>query len=345
MPGSVTDPKFPYIHLGSSIRAEWVVKVNGESVEPEEGATFDLTDLSPDDGIQISFSVRIETAKVMSSLDEDESVDEVAEMHVIVKPEGNEAARLRCAITADEGPEVEGGELVWSGDWAIVRRELAGNVCLSPSLTRKVPGRNQGLARFPGEELAGAENQLSLRVAEGPAPSGESLEVVWMSFSKDLNVEEFKDAVWSLADLDAGNDPPILRLNKDIEDLQSLLEGSSKRGYRAKRKEVLNSLIASHVWAELASLVLNDLAMADEEAVDGGLLDEDDWRFRLLADLASASESGYSEMSEREAVAALVEQCKQERGIAGVADRIDAWAQKSKGLGDKLSKMAEAGDL
>jgi hypothetical protein len=250
----------------------------------EEGnAKLVKTESPPDTEVNIEFELRVQPPLLEDYIPEGESVENDYRMVVLISAHGLKAARLRNCEPV-ELAESSGGELVFRGVWSSTRSDISGDLLFQPSLVRRYKGSDPAFSQFPGEEMAGSDDSLTLSITEPQPVAGGDIDIRWIDFP-----EKRPDDVGRAWVLDAkgSSDTPRLLLDSSINGFRTTLANEATRGDTARRRDLLMAMIASEVWTSLATSALTALTNQSGSSGEEAEFQDDDWRQRLLMDVAS----------------------------------------------------------
>lgn len=148
---------------------------------------------------------------------------------------------------------------------------------------------NDGLAHREGARL-GWSDSWSLWLDERPQFAGDTLPIEWVSFQENGLSKDHPAAFFAL-DFPAGSTPKLL-LNKDIDDLVTVLQNNATHGSNARARDAAASLIVHQVWTsllyEVADHVRDVIRAVPEARGDLSLLSAElpHWAARVLSDWA-----------------------------------------------------------
>jgi len=117
---------------------------------------------------------------------------------------------------------------------------------------------------------------ISLSLREIAQPPGGALDVRWEDFSGSSHPRR-RARPGRIFYLEPTAEPPILWLNKGVDDLAAVLESKGTRGPRARTRDLIHQVIALPVWYALVHHA--SAAVTAGEDVEG-------WRRGLLAQIA-----------------------------------------------------------
>jgi len=284
--GNRADVAFGHPHAGAALDAQWRVRLSeqGEWSEWAEGSpAIDATWVQSDAIISIECRVALDPPDFDGTIGDDEELLEAAAVRVLFQSDGSRSARVTSSVMAEP---INGGESELVAKWSATRADLAGNLVFRPVMVRRTLGADQGLAAYPGEELADSPDALTLILASADKTVGSDIEIGWASF-EDKYPDDL-DKPWKL--MLNGAETPRLILDKDIEGLSEVLNSQQKQGLTAERRDSLTMAIAEPVWSALVISALADsvkgLQLSESEPVPVEAA-ADDWRYRAIAEASA----------------------------------------------------------
>ena len=324
---------FYYPHAGPAITAQWR---DGSSDAPKdavwlsEDAQINKTMSSAGTKLLVDVRLEIDREAVEGVIESGEDLAASTELRILVSSDGTQSARRRESFVAVPDPDDESGTQ-FIGSWELERSKLGGNLAFEPSLVRLTKGSDPALASFPGEELANSDGMLTLIVKERDSEVGGDIDVTWANFPEARRGDVGK--AWVL-EATYNSATPKLFLDETAKGFHATLTSDTDPN---PQRDLLLATIASEVWTSLASSALAALARAEtgegDDAESGIGLADDDWRRRLLIEVAAFL---YEDQEVDEGIQSLLAAQKVDALALGV--RITSAAQ----LRNKTRKALEA---
>lgn len=275
---------FCYPHAGPAIRARWIDRSSdtSDAVEWIDGeGELDKTSSASSVVLAIVVELTLDIAALDGVLAAGEKLKESVEMLVLL---AGTAARRRESVLLLPDPNDDSGAR-FTGSWQLERSRLAGNIVFTPSLLRTDRGPDAALAAYPGEELADSLDSLTLKVTESKNEVAGDIDIRWIEFPKDRPADVGNAWVIEAA---SNSDPPKLFLDSSIKDFHVTLHNQTKGSSALhKRRDLLLATIASEVYTSLANSTLSNLSADVGDDESGLSIGDDDWRRRLLDDVAN----------------------------------------------------------
>lgn len=173
------------------------------------------------------------------------------------------------------------GEYRWSVEVVLSRAHVRGSVDLIPSLVRtaKADTAVSGQAAHDGA-LLGWSAPFTVYVDE-PAllPLAGDVDVRWVSFSEDPALQHARARMF---DIDILGDRPLVRLNKDHEQLRRALGNKTRQGPQAALRQSLMCYIVQEAWMTIALDALEQARVAREDADGEAAFPTTDWKADAL---------------------------------------------------------------